>query len=162
MRFQAEHHFAAPVAAVIDLLGDPDFHRDLKLPDLALPEVLVAEDDGDKVRLGLRYYYTGSVDPMVKRFLGSGDLTWRQDLELDRAAQTAELRFAADFDPRKMHGKASIVFEATDDGSRRRLQGELVVSIPVVGGMAERAIVPGVKERLDIEAQALDEQLRTR
>jgi hypothetical protein len=160
MRFQAQHHFSGSVGAVIGVLGDPEFHRALPLPDLAPPEVLAAEDDGDTVRLDLRYAYTGSIDPMAKRFLGGGDLTWRQELRLDRTSGSGSLHFAADADPKKLHGKASFRFEAAaDGGTRRSLQGELVVSIPLVGGMAERAIVPGVLERLDLEAAALNERL---
>lgn len=159
MRFTAEHRFDGSVEAVIAVLGDPEFHRALPLPDLAPPEVLVADDDGTKVRLSLRYAYTGSVDPMVKRFIGVGDLTWRQELELDRSTGKGILRFAADADPQKLSGRADLVFEATDGGSRRQVSGELKVSIPVVGGMAERAIVPGIKERLDLEAAALNKRL---
>lgn len=159
MRFQAEHRFVGTVDAVIDVLGDPEFHRALELPDLAPPEVLKAEANGDGTKLVLRYVYTGSIDPMVKRFIGVGDLTWRQEIDLDRSTGTGALRFAADADPKKLRGEADLVFEATADGCRRRVDGELKVAIPVVGGMAERAIVPGIVERLDLEAAALNQRL---
>jgi uncharacterized protein DUF2505 len=159
MRFSAEHRFEGPVDAVMAVLGDTEFHRALTLPDLAPPEVLVAEDDGAEIRLALRYAYTGSVDPMVKRFIGLGDLTWRQELDLDRTTGRGALRFAADADPRKLHGEATLVFEPVDGGCCRQVDGELKVSIPVVGGMAERAIVPGILERLDLEAAALAKRL---
>ena len=46
---------------------------------------------------------------------------------------------------------------ALDGGSRsqRRITGDLRVRIPVIGGSAERRIVPGLVRRLDVEASAV-------
>jgi hypothetical protein len=38
---------------------------------------------------------------------------------------------------------------------RRRISGEFRIKIPLIGGKAERAIVPGLARRLDVEAAAL-------
>ena len=39
------------------------------------------------------------------------------------------------------------------------IHGELVVAVPGIGRMAERRIVPGLLRRMDIEAQAMDDEL---
>lgn len=160
MRFRAEHAFGAPVDQVAALLTDPEFHRHLELPDLSLPEIVAATVDGDDAHLQLRYEFVGQLDPIAARLLGGNRLTWLQDLDLDRRQGRGRLRFAAEADPKRLFGKADFTLEPTPSGSVRRLTGELKVNIFGVGGMAEGRILPGLQRRLDIEAAALDTQLR--
>ena len=160
MRFVAEHRFAAPVDAVIAGLTDPAFHRELQLPDLRLVDVDGHTNQTHAV-LRLRYDFVGHLDPLARRLLGGRRLTWLQELRVDRASGAGRLTFAAEADPRRLHGRADVVIEPDDGGTRRTLDGELVVEVPIVGGNAERRIVPGLLRRLDIEASALDQCLRS-
>lgn len=163
MRFRAEHDFDAPVDRVAALLTDPEFHRHLELPDLSLPEIVASTVDGDTAHLQLRYEFVGQLDPIASRLLGGRRLTWLQDLDLDRATGAGRLKFAAEADPKRLHGRADFTLRpAAADGGRsvRRLDGVLTVALSMVGSMAERRIVPGLQRRLDIEAAALDRQLR--
>jgi len=48
-----------------------------------------------------------------------------------------------------------VVLAATATGTRRRIDGEFFVKVPLVGGTAERRIVPGIVTRMDVEAAAL-------
>lgn len=159
MRFRAEHRFVAGVEPVAALLVDPTFHRQLALPDLALLDVIEAGTVGDEAVLRLRYEFVGHLDPVARRLLGGRRLTWRHELLLDLASGSGRLAFAAEADPRRLHGEAAITLRPRDGGSERTVDGELVVDAPLVGGMAERRIVPGLLRRLDIEAAAIDEHL---
>ena len=162
-RFTAEHRFRAPADRVAELLVDPDFHRRLDLPDLSLPEVVAADADGDRAHLRLRYEFVGNLDPIAQRLLAGRRLTWLQDLDLDRATGKGTLRFAAEAEPKRLHGKADFTLAPDGDrgGSVRTLRGELTVAVFGVGGMAEKRIVPGLRRRLDIEATELDARLST-
>ena len=160
MHFTAEHRFAAPVDAVIAGLTDPAFHRGLQLPDLKLLDADVHPNQSETV-LRLRYDFVGHLDPLARRLLGGRRLTWLQELRVDRASGAGRLTFAAEADPRRLHGRADVVIVPDDGGTRRTLDGELVVEVPIVGGNAERRIVPGLLRRLDIEASALDQCLRS-
>jgi Protein of unknown function (DUF2505) len=160
VRFVAEHHFAAPVEAVVAGLLDPAFHRELELPDLRLLDVVDGRAEGSQSRLRLRYEFVGHLDPIARRLLGGRQLTWVQELRLDRRNGTGGLSFESEADPRRLHGAADVALARSDGGSARRIDGELVVAVAVVGGQAERRIVPGLLRRLDIEARALDDRLR--
>jgi len=163
VRFHAEHPFDAPADRVAAKLLDPEFHRNLKLPDLSLPEIVSSTDDGEQGHLQLRYEFVGSLDPIASRLLSGRRLTWVQDLDFDRSSGRGTLRFAAEADPKRLHGRATFTLAAVDgDGDRsvRRLDGELIVAVRPIGGMAERRIVPGLQRRLDIEAAELDRQIR--
>ncbi len=159
MRFHAEHAFHAVPAAVIGVLADPAFALDLTLPDLDQPELLEATDDGDQALIRLRYAFSGSLDPVARRLLGSSRLAWIQESRVDRSRCSGTLRFEAERDPRRLHGRAEFTVEPSGPGSVRRLDGELVVAIPGIGRAAERRIVPGLLRRLDIEAEAVDAEL---
>ena len=172
MRFSAEHRFSASQGEVAAVLADPDFHRSLELPDLRLLEVrqlraASASDvspDGDasgETGLLVRYEFTGRLDPVAVRLLGGAQLTWSQEVHV-RGEEGGWLTFAAEANPRLLHGRADFVLHPDPDGAGpatskalRRLDGELTVAIPVVGSMAERRIVSGVLTRLDVEAESV-------
>jgi Protein of unknown function (DUF2505) len=159
VHFTAEHRFAAPVDAVIAGLTDPAFHRDLQLPDMKLLDVDAQADQAETV-LRLRYDFVGHLDPLARRLLGNRRLTWVQELRLGRDG-AGRLTFEAEADPSRLHGRADVTLKPDDGGTRRTVDGDLVVAVPVVGGSAERRIVPGLLRRLDIEADALDRRIRS-
>jgi len=163
MRFHAEHRFPGSVSAVGALLVDPEFHRELELPDLRLLEVVDGDTGGSvssgESHLRLRYDFVGHLDPLASKLLAGRRLTWVQDLRVDRSRGTGRLSFEAEAAPDRLHGAADMVLESVDGGTVRRLDGELVVAVPLMGRRAEGRIVPGVLRRLDIEAVAMAERL---
>jgi len=159
VRFHSEHSFAAPAAAVLDVLADPAFYLGLVLPDLEQPELLGSTDDGDAAVIRLRYQSVGRLDPMARRLIGSGHLAWVQEVRVQRSTSSGSLGFEAEREPRRLHGSADFTLARSAGGTTRRLEGELVVAVPGVGGLAERRIVPGLLRRLDIEAEAVDAAL---
>lgn len=158
MRFRADHRFRAPPAAVGALLGDPDFYLGLDLPDVGSPQLVEAAEGPGGRLVRLRYEFTGELDPVARRLVGSR-LAWLQEVAVDPSGLAGTLRFEAEIDPRRMHGRATFELVGEGTGTRRRLEGELVVAVPGIGGMAERRIVPGVLRRLAIEAEALERRL---
>lgn len=160
MRFQAEQQFPGVTpTAVATLLVDPRFEARVELPDLSLPEVVDHRVDGREAVLRLRYEFVGHLDPVAVRLLGGKKLTWVQELRLDVEAARGLLQFAAEADPKRLFGSATVTIDGDASGATRRFHGELVVKAPVVGGMAERRIIPGLIRRLDVEAEALRNEL---
>ncbi len=161
MHFEVEHDFPAPCANVADVLCDPAFHTQLDLPDLSRPDVVASSVDGTNRLLRLRYEYTGQLDPIAREIVGGRKLTWIQELRLDTATYTGTLSFSAEEDAGRLNGAAEVAITAVDgdERSRRRIAGDLHVRVPLVGGTAERRIVPGLIRRLDVEATALSNEL---
>jgi hypothetical protein len=160
MRFAAEHRFHGSPAAVAAILADPGFYAQLKLPDLSQPDVLDQRTEGDTAVLRLRYLFLGSLHPVARRLLGKRQLTWIQEVKVNGVTGSGGLTFQAEADPKRLHGSADFTLQADGQDTVRRLTGELVVAVPVVGARAERQIVAGLQRRLDIEAASLDELLR--
>jgi hypothetical protein len=161
VKFSSDHEFPAPPAAVATLLCDPDFQKSYDLPDLGRPEVVLHTSDGNARHLRLRYEYLGQLDPIARRLLGNRKLTWIQDLELDLATTRGTLKFSAEAEPDRLYGNAQVALDAVGaDGARRHIEGDLYVRVPLVGGTAERRIVPGLVSRLDVEAAAVTAALK--
>jgi Protein of unknown function (DUF2505) len=156
VRFHAEHTIHGTPAQVAGVLSDPDFYQRLELPDLGAPELLAHEDSAGSALIRLRYTFTGSLDPIARRLLGNQQLAWIQEVRIDATKRSGALTFGAERDPKRLHGQATFVLEPVGDDTLRRMDGELVVAVPVIGRTAERRIVPGILRRLDIEAQAVD------
>jgi hypothetical protein len=160
VQFEREHAFAAMVEQVATLMSDPDFQTMLDLPDLARPDVVAHEVGGPSHRLTLRYEYIGQLDPIAQKVVGGRKLTWVQDLRIDVATGAGTLDFSADGVGGRADGTATVTLAATGDAScRRRIAGDFRIRIPLLGGKAERAIVPGLERRLDVEAAALAAEL---
>jgi hypothetical protein len=162
MRFRAEHEFPATPVAVAEILCDPAFHLALDLPDLSRPEVIAHTTVGTKRSLSLRYTFVGHLDPVARRLLAGRKLTWIQELHLDEASGEGRLSFSAEAEADRLYGAAEVTLTAlADDRTRRRIVGEFFVKVPLVGGTAERRIVPGLVRRLDVEAAALTGRVTT-
>jgi hypothetical protein len=155
MRFDTEHRFKAEPGAVAALMLDPEFVKTIELPDLSAPEIL----ESAAGRLKLRYEFVGHLDPIAERVVGSHQLTWVQELHLDLASLTGSLSMAVEADPGRAHGNTTLSLTKDGPETVRALTGEFVVKIPLVGGRAEKAILPGLVRRLDIDAEAITAKL---
>ncbi len=144
---------------MLDVLADPSFYRDLELPDVELRDVVAHDDDGNRGSVVLRYEYVGQLDPIVVRMLGGRRLTWLQTLAVDRQTATGRLDFAVETSPERLRGVVDFDFVADGAETLRRLEGEVKVNVPLIGGQAERRLVPGVLRRLDVEAEHVADRL---
>jgi hypothetical protein len=161
VHFEVDHEFPGSQALVADVLCDAAFHTQLDLPDLSRPEVVESSVDGTSRLLRLRYEYIGRLDPIARKIVGGRKLTWIQELRLDTSTYAGTLSFSAEEDAGRLYGAAEVAIAAFDgeERSRRHIAGDLHVRVPLVGGTAERRIVPGLVRRLDVEAAALSEAL---
>jgi hypothetical protein len=163
VHFSAEHEFDGTPHDVAVILTDPRFHTNLDLPDLSRPEIDLQDASGSERKLRMRYEFVGSLDPVARRLLGSRRLTWIQTLVLDIDTGNGSLAFAAEAEPKRLYGSAAIRLDALDAArTRRRIDGDMFVKFALVGGTAERRIVPGLVRRLDSEAEAVERALASR
>ena len=160
MRFEVEHAFDADPASLTAVWLDPAFHLALDLPDVSRPKLVTDTATGTQHTLDLRYEFIGHVDPIVNKLLAGRPLAWRQRLTFDTASRRGMLTVVSEDGSERLKASGHIVLEETaDHGTRRTMRGDLRVRVPVVGGTAERRIVPGLVRRLDVEADALRARL---
>lgn len=168
MRFDVDQTLPAAVADVLDAFTDPGFLASLAdLPKVGSPEVLDQRRDGDLVHLQVRYRFRGDLSPAVRRVLDPERLTWVDHRTYDLAAHTATFRIVPDHYGNRLRCEGRERFTAIDAGerTRRQVEGDLTVRWPLVGGAVERAIVSGLREHAEEEADLvrrwLDERGRS-
>jgi hypothetical protein len=161
MHFEVKHELSGSPAAVATILCNPVFHQGLELPDVSTPEVVEHSTSGGSCVCKLRYEFTGHLDPIAQKVVAGRKLEWNQDLTLDCEAGRGTLDFAASLDPKRLNGRATVTLDALGDArTHLTIAGDLHVRIPLLGGRAEKAIVPGIVRRLEVEADGIEAALK--
>jgi hypothetical protein len=166
VRFRIEQRFPGPLEVVESAFLDADFLRHLgTLPKLGAPELLrrVDDPDGHVVHLWVRYQFTGDVSPAVRRVVDPQRLSWVEESSLDRRTHRTSWTIRPDNYGGLLRSSGTFQLEHDgDDGTRRVAEGELNVSVPLVGGKVANAIVSGLREHAALEEQAMADWLQSR
>lgn len=164
MQFRVDQAFDASPAEVMALYTNGDFYDALVgLPKIGTPEVLSVERDGDRVRLKIRYRFTADLPAAALAVIDPKKLTWVEDSSYDLTRLTFSSKLLPDHYPDRLVASArgSVEGNATDPPrSTRRIQGDVAVRMPFVGGQVEKAIVSGLREHLHDENDVAARWLR--
>lgn len=163
MRFSVEQRFFAHLEAVEAAYVDPALLAELAAhPTLGRPQLLGQSDDGRSVSQQVRYAFTGDLSPAVTRVLDPRRLTWVEDSRLDRATHRTEFTLLPDHYPDRLSCSGTVALHAIDGGTRRTVEGDLVVQFPLVAAKVERAIVAGIYDQGAVEASVVQAWLSGR
>lgn len=161
MRFDREHRFRASVQDVERVISDPEFYESLgDLPGVGRPEVLSHSINGAIVALSVRFFYDGHVEPVVIRVLRGRPPSWIHDTEVDTNEHRVQFRIRPEVGGNILRCKGRCTFETDGIETVRHLQADLNVRLPLLSRRAERAIGPGIIDRLDREADLLRQRLQ--
>jgi hypothetical protein len=162
MQFSVDQPIAAPCDRVEQAFVDPGFYAALAaMPNIGEPEVLEHVEHDGLVDLRVRYAFNGHLAPPARRVLDPAKLTWVVESHVDRASHTTTFRMVPDHYRDRLECHGSYTLRA--DGPDRTVQhteGDLRVHYPIVGKLAERGIVLGLKEHLAEEAHVLEQWVR--
>ena len=160
MRFHAEQRFSVPTDRLLALFTDADFYPTLTgLPSISAPEIVDHSSSGDTVRISMRQRYIGDLPSAALAFIDPARLSWVEELAFDLARLRATSRLLPDHYPDRLTCTGVYVFADTADGSTRRLEGELKVRAPLVGGRVEQALVSGLQEHAAAEQVLIESRL---
>ena len=160
MRFTIEQQFDHDVAAVLATLTDPAFIGQMAdLPKLGRPELLVREQRGTQLTVHVRYAFVGELSGAVRRVVDPARLTWIEESNVDLTSHTASFRIVPDHYTSLLQCAGSSELVPAGAGSARVTEADLRVSVPLVGGRVERAIVSGLREHAAAEAELVDSWL---
>ena len=164
MRFSVDQGIAGPCDEVAAAFVDPAFYEELgQMPKIGRPKVLERREADGTVHLRVRYAFTGDLAAPARAVLDPSRMTWVVESTVDRARHRTEFRMLPDHYGKRLECHGSYVLEAASaDATVQRFQGELIVHYPVVGSLAERGIVTGLKEHLAEEAAILERWLAHR
>lgn len=159
MRFLIEQRFPGALVEVEEAFTDPAYLARLAaLPKLGEPELLDRAEDGDQVLMSVRYRFVGEVSGAVRAVVDPARLGWIEESTLDRRTHVTTWTIVPDHygGLLRCSGTYTLLEDSgtllEDSGSViRRAEGEIRVSVPLVGGKVERAIVSGLEEHAEAE-----------
>lgn len=156
MRFRIEQHFDAPLAAVEAVYTDPAFlDRLAGLPKLGRPTLIDRRVDDGVIHQSVRYRFVGELSPAVRRVVDRDRLTWIEESTHDCRTHRTTWSIVPDHYGALLRCRGTFTFEPEGRGATRRVaEGDMRVSVPLVGGRVEAAIVSGLEEHAVLEAQA--------
>lgn len=158
MHFRIEQPLDAPADAVVAAFASPSrFGSKPPSGVLDTPELLEHRDDGARVVLRLRYRFRGELSPAARRALDPQKLTWVQELEVHPAERQASFRLVPDHYRSRLRCEGQLRFEpgAGVASTVEVMEGDVVVSFPVVGRAVERVLVEGIRQYVKAEAAQL-------
>lgn len=162
--FQLEQCFASRLEEVERAFVDPDLFDHLRpVDDVGRPTLLEREEDGDTVRLQVRYAFTGELAPSLAAVVDPHRLTWVEVSTLDRATHRTGFTIIPDHYPNRLRCAGSV--DLVDDGAggtRRLAGGNLELRIPFVRGRVERAVVDGLLKQAAVQARIVGDWLESR
>lgn len=163
MHFVLEQTFAASLEAVAAAFADPDvLSRRSDLPHLGGGELLQRTDDGDTVRLRVRWAFTAPLSPAVTAVVARERLTWVEDAVLDRRTHRSRFVILPDHYPDRLQCEGAVTLHQVGDHTQRVTEGTLEVRFPLVGRRVAQAIVSGLRDHAAAEEQVVQAWIDTR
>lgn len=158
MHFRIEQRFALPLGTVENGLHDPGFIESMaELPRLGRPQLISTERIRGEVHQQVRYAFAGDLSSAVRAVVKPELLTWVEDstVNLDRHESVFDILPDHYASLLRCHGTFVLVADGPRS-CRRVAEGEIRVSVPLVGGKVERAIVSGLDEHAQAEVSLLE------
>ena len=162
MRFSVEHKLPGTLSRLEAIITDPQLYDRLAraLPGLERIELLASEEMDGILRRRVRY--TPRAHDRVPAF-GRGLVTpemliWVEESAFDRAAGRIDYRVEPNLPARwrdRFDSRGCFTFRQEAGGIVRRVDGEVTVRVPVVGGLAERVLVKEAQAGFDADAAVL-------
>jgi hypothetical protein len=167
MKFQILDRFDGTLAEFERVLDDPKLHDRLAqaMPGLLRIEPLERVDEGERVRRRVRY--TPNTDGKIPSFGRSvvkpSMLAWVEESTFDKTRHRFEYRILPNLPENwrdRFHSQGS--YQLSQEGQKvlRRIEGEIVVRLPLLGGTVEKLLLRELKENFRAEADAMSAMLR--
>lgn len=125
------------------------------LSKISQPELLDRTETDERVTLRLRYQFIADLPTAALAVIDPDRLTWVEHTTYDLASLVATTELHPDHYASKLQASASARFVPAGDGAQRILSGDLRVRVLLVSGQVERAIVSGLTEHMDEEAEVV-------
>lgn len=157
MKFTLAQQFDSPLPVVIATLTDEAFWAGVdNLTTVSTPTVLDVTADGDHTTTRLRFNLIVDLPREAARFINPSAVSWVEVTRWTLPTARSETKFIPDQAGRLLAASVTTSLGASGDGTRREVDGEVKVHIPILGSKVEAAIVGGVEQYLKELTTAVD------
>jgi Protein of unknown function (DUF2505) len=141
MKLDVRHAYDCTPERFWQMYWDDGFDAMLRSSSGVTRELIAERTEGDVVIRRLRFVPDRELPGAVASILGSKKLVYEQENRWDRARSTLHWQVLPSFLPGKLSAAGQFVVQATPSGCEQLITGEIKVSVPLMGGQIERAIV---------------------
>lgn len=139
MKLDVRHTFDRSPQEIWDLFQDPAFNAALAEGSPVIREVLSEEKDGDRTTVRARFTSVSDLPGPISAALGSRRITYEQVSVWNAAAHTSDWKILPGVAADRITAGGRMRLIPLPKGCERRIEGEIVVRIPLVGGRVEKA-----------------------
>jgi hypothetical protein len=167
MKFEIEDRFDATLAELERLLDDPSLygHLERAMPGIEKIEPLERVDEGGRVRRRVRYTprTEGKIPAFGRSVVKPSMLCWTEESTWDKARHRFDYRILPSLpeawrDRFESHGSYQLT--EREGHVLRRIDGEIVVRVPLLGRTVEKLLVREVTDNFRAELAAMSALLR--
>ena len=158
MRFSLEHVFDAPIGVVEQASNSDEFLALVSdLPNVGERKVteLTTNDDGTMHRV-TRYTLGSQLPAPVVAVLGQ-TASWDEIADFDPSTHAWTFTIKPNVLAGRFECNGSYRFEPSGERTTRRVDVDVKVSVPLVGGRVEKEIRKGLVDTMEAEAAALSD-----
>ncbi len=164
MKIAIRQAVAVPPAQAIAAYASPAFYEGRPArDDIAVRAVLRHEELDDRIRIEVRFAFTGSVSPAVRAVIDPTKMSWITRTEIRPADACSSWVVVPDHYPDRLRAHGGYRFEQGDDGPASTVvsvEGDLRVHVPIVGRSVERVIVAGLESYIEDEVASIPGRVR--
>ncbi|MCD6497984.1 MAG: DUF2505 family protein [Deltaproteobacteria bacterium] len=159
MKFKFEHRFDVPVEELEQAMFAEDLPAFLQehMPSLKGIEVLERQDSENAIQRKVRYEPVPLIKKVGPKKVPPEAMIWVEQSKYDRSRHEMTFENMPTHPKVKnlMTNKGTVRLMASGSGSMRVLEGELKVSVPLLGRVAEKIIFKTAGKVVEEEAAAL-------
>jgi len=164
VRFEIIHTFEQPVEEVEAGMLDPEVNRQVaeRMETILELEPLEVQEDGDIVKRRVRYLPKPLIRRVGPKKVEPRWMEWTEESQFDRSTHTMRFRNVPRVGKiaRLMDNGGIVRLVPSGGGTRRIVEGELRIKVPILGRLAERIIHKTGRSIVNEEARILGELLR--
>lgn len=153
MKFELVHYFDVDVEMFEEITSDPDMEKELlKLPNLATRELIKEVDKNGRLHREVRYIANGFIPLAIRHVIKPKMLTWMEISTFDKKKHLTEWHIEPFYFKDVIDCRGNYACHPDGkNGCRREIHGQLNISIPVIGNIAENYIITELKKNFEKE-----------
>jgi len=159
MKYSKEHLIEGPMEMVIEV--GLDRTRDVKVyPNITRTTVKSREVKGDIIEVVVETLANGDIPPALRKVLSEKMLTWTEYGRMDMKNKFYEYKVKPFYFSEMCKISGKISYREPEPGKTiRRIDANVEIKLPIIGGIAEKKISEVQLENLDKDVKAMREEV---
>jgi hypothetical protein len=159
VRFTVDQNVEVSPDVAVAAYGSPSFYEGRAPQDnISVIEVVRHQDTGAQVLIEVRFKFSGGVSSAVRAVIDPNKMSWVTKTTIHVAERRTKFEVLPDHYPGRLQCSGTFRFHeghVGPDSAIIKIEGDLKVKVPFVGGTVEKVIVNGLRTYIAHEAAGL-------